>query len=81
MNNKGQCGREFAAPKEVNATVTANSGLCAQPSTETGEASVDIVEDVTSDLNEADIDQVADSSVADAGIRTDGRGKYFVSLE
>ena len=27
MNNKGQCGREFAAPKEVTATATANSGL------------------------------------------------------
>ena len=80
MNNKGQCGREFAAPKDTNATVTTNSAVCGQ-STDTGEIGVDIVEDVTSDVNEIEgIDQVPDPNSADGNIRADGRGKMLKFL-
>ena len=81
MNNKGQCGREFAAPKETNVVTATNAGVCGQPSTDTGEVAVDIVDDVTSDVNEAEgIDPVADPNAADGSIRADGRGKRFQIL-
>ena len=43
---------------------------------------VDIVDDVASDVNEAEgIDPVPDPNAADGSIRADGRGKCFFDYE
>ena len=77
MNNKGQCGREFAAPKETSSTATTGSSMvCGQQPKETGEIRVDIVEDVSSDVNEVDaIESIADANSGDGNHRG-GNDKY-----
>ena len=74
MNNKGQCGREFAAPKEASSSIPTTGGgsiVCGQQPKETGgEIRVDIVEDVNSDVNEVDaIESIADTNPGDLNHR------------
>ena len=77
MNNKGQCGREFTPPpKESHSVPLVGSTVVGPNCTETGEVTVDIVEDLNSDANEADgLDSFTDPSTAESSARADVRGK------
>ena len=77
MNNKGQCGREFTPPpKESHSVPLVGSTVVGPQCTETGEVTVDIVEDLNSDANEADgLDSFTDPSTAESSARADVRGK------